>query len=543
MKQSAFRWLLKNAKKRIPVLLLLTAVQIGNALLGVAFALTTRNLIDSAVSGSRDAFLQACLLQGGIILSLVFTQWLSRNLHARLEAELDRDWKKSLLHTLLQGDYAAVSAYHSGELLNRMNNDVRAVNDGMLNILPSCASMVTRILGVLGAMLVLEPVFTGILLSAGAVLLVVTGYARRKLKALHRQVSECEGRVSSILQETLEKLLLVQAMDLEKEMEDRTCRRLDERFHAQRKRKNVSVFANTSVSILYYLAGFGALVWCAARLMTGTMTFGDLTAVTQLVSQVKAPFVNISGILPKYAAMLGSAERLMELELVQTQDTTVPPIERSVYSQMNAICANHLCFSYDRDEILSQLSFRLEKGCFTIVTGPSGKGKSTLLKLLLGIFHPASGELYLDCQGGRIPLQRSTRRLFAYVPQGNLIFSGTIRENLLIAAPMSSDDAIRQATYVSAMDDFLSQLPHGLETMLGESGAGLSEGQSQRLAIARAVLGGAPILLLDEATSALDEETERRVLQRLRALPGRTCIAVTHRPAARDIADTQLDMA
>jgi ATP-binding cassette subfamily B protein len=240
--------------------------------------------------------------------------------------------------------------------------------------------------------------------------------------------------------------------------------------------------------------------------------------------------------------MMGSAERLMELECVNNREVAVEPLDRAVYTRMDAICGENLSFGYDRDEIFSQLSFRLEKGSFAVVTGPSGKGKSTLLKLLLGVFRPTGGALYLDCGGEIISLERSARRLFAYVPQGNLIFSGTIRENLLIAAPNATEEAIAQATYISAMDDFLSQLPQGLDTVLGESGAGLSEGQSQRLAIARAVLGGAPIVLLDEATSALDEDTEKRVLQRIRELPDRTCIAVTHRPAAREMADQQLDM-
>ena len=542
MKKTALGWLLKNIKKRIPALLVLTAANIGNALFGVWFALGTRQVIDAAVSGGRERFWQACLLQGSIILGLILTQWLSRHLHAKLEAELDRDWKKSILHTLLRGDYASVSAYHSGELLNRLNNDVRAVNEGVLNILPNCAAMIARIVGALGAMLALEPVFTGILVAAGAILLVVTGFARRKLKAVHREVSEAEGRVSSIIQETLEKLLLVQAMDLGSEMERRTHTRLDARFKAQRKRKNIGLFANTSISVLYYMAGFGALAWCSVGLLNNTMSFGDLTAVTQLVNQVQAPFVNLSGILPQYAAMLGSAERLMELEHVSDHSAEEKILPRETYESVDAICARGLSFGYDREEILSELSFRLEKGCFAVVTGPSGRGKSTLLKLMLGIFHPDDGKLYLDRGGEEIPLTRSTRQLFAYVPQGNLIFSGTIRENLMIVAPNATEEAIRQATFVSAMDDYLPQLPQGLETVLGESGAGLSEGQSQRLAIARAVLGGAPIVLLDEATSALDEETEKKVLERLRQLPGRTCIAVTHRPTAKDMANAQLDL-
>ena len=222
----------------------------------------------------------------------------------------------------------------------------------------------------------------------------------------------------------------------------------------------------------------------------------------------------------------------MELEEIQGQPVPMEADRDAVYAAMKCLRAENLSFSYDRDEILHNAEFTLPKGAFAAITGASGIGKSTLLKLLLGVFRPESGGLYLDTEEETLPIDRSSRRLFAYVPQGNLLLSGTLRENLTIVNPDATEREIQQAVYVSGMDEFLPQLPLGLDTPLGESGAGLSEGQAQRLAIGRAVLGGAPILLLDECTSALDEETEKTVLQRLRMLPNRTCIAVTHRSAA-----------
>jgi len=184
----------------------------------------------------------------------------------------------------------------------------------------------------------------------------------------------------------------------------------------------------------------------------------------------------------------------------------------------------------------------LPKGSFAVITGQSGIGKSTLLKLLLGIFRPQKGSLYLHTENEKIPVDRRTRRLFSYVPQGNLLFSGTLRENLTLVRPEATEEELNLAIYASAVDEFLPQLPQGLDTVLGESGAGLSEGQGQRLAIARAVLEGAPVLLLDECTSALDEVTEQKVLRRLRALPNRTCIMVTHRPAAIELCNWRLEV-
>ena len=231
----------------------------------------------------------------------------------------------------------------------------------------------------------------------------------------------------------------------------------------------------------------------------------------------------------------------MELDQIQGEPAPMNQDAAAVYDKMEGICAADLCFSYDRDQVFRGATFELPKGTFAVITGASGIGKSTLLKLLLGVFQPESGRLYLH--PGDLKLDRSTRAMFAYVPQGNLLLSGSLRENLTIVRPDATDAEISQAVYVSAMDEFLPQLPAGLDTVLGESGAGLSEGQAQRLAIARAVLGGAPILLLDECTSALDETTEQKVLRRIRALPGRTCIAVTHRPAAMALCDWQLEVA
>ena len=239
--------------------------------------------------------------------------------------------------------------------------------------------------------------------------------------------------------------------------------------------------------------------------------------------------------------MVASAERLMELEAIQGEPAAQGEDPQRLYDRLTAIEAEGLRFSYDRDVILDGASFTLPKGAFAVITGPSGIGKSTLLKLLLGIFRPDSGGLALRCGEEKVPLDRSTRRLFAYVPQGNLLLSGTLRENLTIVRPEATEAEISTALYVSAMEEYLPQLPLGLDTVLGESGAGLSEGQAQRLAIGRAVLGGAPVLLLDECTSALDAETERKVLERIKALPGRTAIAVTHRTAAMDIADWHLE--
>lgn len=541
MKKNTFIWILRRVKRRVPAILLMTLANVGNALLGVLFALGSRGVIDSAVAGDMGLFYAACIRQALVITGILLCLTVMRHMTERLRADLERDWKQSLLHGLLHGDYAAVKNYHSAELLNRLNNDVAKVNDGILSIIPSAAAMVMKLTAAVTVLGILDGRFTLLVVLLGGIVVIATGMMRRRLKNLNKRVSEHDGKVSGFLQEIMEKLLMVQAMDVSTEVERRADALLEDRYVIQRKRKNVSLLTNTGISLMSYGAGFLALAWCAFQMLQGQMSFGSLTAVIQLVNQLQAPFVNLSGVLPKYVAMTASAERLMELEAIQGEPAPHGEDPHDIYREMGSLQAEALSFSYDRDRVLQDVTFSLPKGAFAVITGPSGIGKSTLLKLLLGVFRPESGVLYLECSGKRVPLDRSTRRLFAYVPQGNLLLSGTLRENLTIVAPEATEEQIRQAIYVSDMEEFVSHLPQGLNTPLGESGAGLSEGQAQRLAIGRAVLGGAPILLLDECTSALDEVTEQTVLQRLRELPDRTCIAVTHRPAAIALCDWRLE--
>lgn len=542
MKKSPLLWILRRVRRRIPAIVCMTLAQVGAALFSVFFALGSRGVIDAATTGNSEAFTQACLVQGGIIVGILICSTVYRHLHDRLQADLERDWKRKLLHGLLHGDYAQVSSYHSGELLNRLNNDVNRVNEGILTIFPSAASMLTRLVAAVVVLGVLDGRFTLLIAAAGVLVISLTTIMRKKLKDLNKRVNEHDGKVSGFLQETMEKLLMVQTMDVSQEVERRSDVMLDDRYELQRKRKNISLLTNTGITTMFHGAGFFALVWCSGRMLLGQMSFGSLTAVIQLVNQVQQPFANLSGLMPKYIGMLASAERLIELEQIQGEPEPITQKPADMYRNMDYIKAEGMTFAYDRDEVFHETDFALPKGAFAVITGASGIGKSTLLKLLLGVFRPNSGRLCLAGKDYDQVLDRSTRRLFSYVPQGNLLLSGSLRENLTIVKPDATEEEIQQALYVSAMEDYLPQLPKGLDTVLGESGAGLSEGQAQRLAIARAVLGGAPVLLLDECTSALDADTEQKVLQRLKALPDRTFISVTHRPAAIELCDWRLEV-
>ena len=544
MKQrSVILWLLSRVRHRIPMIVCMLAACGGNALFGVLFALGTKGVVDSAISGEKNAFFHACIIQALIICAMLLSLAVYQFFKDKLIAELDRDWKRSLLSGLLRGEYAKVSAYHSGELVNRLNSDVRILNDGIVGALPNIVTIIVRLVSVVAVLASMAFKFTVFIAMGGMVAVVVTALLRKKLKNLNKKVSQTNGKVLSYLQEAMERLLVIQAMDLADEVDRRADVLFGQRFAIQRHRRNLSLVANTGISFLFQGVGFAALVWCAFHLLQGTMSYGTLMAVTQLVSQLQAPFIGMSSILTQYAAMSAAAERLMELEEIEQEPANKLEDPGNCYGQLEYIGARNLSFAYGEDAVFQNASFSLPKGVFATIVGASGIGKSTLLKLILGIFKPNDGALYLKLEEKEQPLSRDTRGLFAYVPQGNFLFSGTLRENIIISRPQATQEEIDEAIRISCMDQFLPQLPDGLESLLGENGTGLSEGQVQRLAIARAILSDAPILLLDEATSALDSETERQVLQRIAQLPNRTCIAVTHRPAAMELADWHLEVA
>ncbi len=541
-KNSVLRWSLNLIKPWIPALVLLVILNSFSSVLAVWFSLGYRGVIDSATARDGTLFLEACIKQAVLIVAILLNGVVCHHLLEWLRAVMDRDLKKKMLHGLLRGEYAPIAKYHTGSLLSLMNYDLNTFISSILTLLPSVAAMVARLVSAVSVLIAIEPKLTYVVLIAGVIVVVVTGIVRRNLKGLNKRASKAQGKVSGFIQETLEKLLMVQAMDISEVMEERADTLLQERYKIHRKRKNISIISGTCISILAYGSSFGALVFCANGILAGSMTYGTLLAITQLIAQIRGPFTNMSGISPQYAALSAAAERLMELD--EVCDTA--PVERKdtrqLYQDMTALQAQELTFAYDRDRVFDHASFSLPKGSFGVIVGHSGIGKSTLLKLLLGIFPPESGGLYIQGKTECVPVDRTTRRLFAYVPQGNLLLSGTLRDNLLVTKQDATEEELERAIYISAMDAYLPTLPEGLDTVVGENAMGLSEGQAQRLSIARAILSDAPILLLDEATSALDDETEKAVLSRIRELPGKTCIAVTHREAATQIADWSLEM-
>ena len=536
-KKNYLSWICGKIRKRIPVIafkILLTACV---SIAAVLFALVTKGVVNSAILGDQAGLIRFSATLLGLILFQLGGNILLHYLHANLQEDMERDFKQSILHTILRTDYSAICSHHSGDLIQRLDGDAAVIYGAVGTMTTMLVSTVVSLFGAFAALLRLTPVFTIVFCICGALLGAAALLLRRTLKQLSKDSSAATGRVGGFLHESISKLMVVQALDMSREVEKRTDRILDDRWSVRKKQRNMNLLTRTGISTISSFGSLITLVWCAYQLLQGEITPGDVTAITSLVGTLRSSAVNLPMMMPQLFAVSASCDRIMELEALPRQPDPDPAAARSLYETMTGFTAEHLTFAYDRDPVMTDVSLTVPKGGLTVIVGQSGIGKSTLLKLLLGLYRPNSGTLSIDTPDGPIMADRSTRSLFSYAPQGNFLLSGTIRENLTFTNPQASEAEIRAALHASALDEYIDTLPQGLETVLMENGAGLSEGQAQRLSLARAIISGAPVLLLDEVTSALDAATEATVLERICALPGKTCIAVTHRPAALELAD------
>jgi ATP-binding cassette subfamily B protein len=368
---------------------------------------------------------------------------------------------------------------------------------------------------------------------------------------MHRIAQEQEGLVRIFMQEALGSLMVIKAFGREADVQKHNEERMQEHRSARLRKNRFSNMCNIGFGAAMQGAYLFGLIACGWGILNGTMTYGTCTALLQLVGQVQSPLVSITGFLPKMIAALGSAERLMEAgNMADDGGEACAAYDAEEYynAQFEGFKLENIVFSYEEDgqerRVYNDLNLHVMKGECVAVTGPSGCGKSTLLKLLMCLYEPESGQRLLLEKGGERPLNASDRGLFAYVPQGNHWMGGSIRQALTFGeeASMRDDAGLWRALDAACAKDFVAELEDGLDTQLGERGQGLSEGQLQRIAIARAVYSGRPILLLDECTSALDEKTEAWLVETLRSMTDKTIVLVTHRPRALTVCTKRVEM-
>ncbi|WP_170264519.1 ABC transporter ATP-binding protein [Ellagibacter isourolithinifaciens] len=581
-----YAWLFAQSKAqhgRIVALSVLCTVQ---AAVLVDFALACRAVIDQAVAGNIDGLLASAAVLVGVIIAQLVLRLAINSTQERIRARFALELRKSMLDSIFAARFGNVLRFHSGELSNRMFSDVQVVSNGVATIIPSFVSMLMQLVFAIAVLALISPPMVALFAAAALLSFVLARTLRGRLKALHKIVQEKEGAVRVFLQEALEHQLVIRSFGAQPATSARADTLQEDHFTAQMRRRGYSIAANASFSFFFNALYVVALTWCAFELLHGAMSYGTLMAVLQLVARIQAPVSSLSGMLPQLYQTLASAERLMEVAELPHSEGCLPVTAEEFYQRLSGVRMRNLAFSYDDEEAedgpasveeveepvsLACADVFVPKGSFVVVEGPSGSGKSTLFKLLLGAYDadgfayelavgaatsaaaapdvpagsvatgapltdaPASAFAVPACSASQVP-----PGVFAYVPQDNFLFAGSIRENVAFAASDATDDQVKRACEVACAWDFVEELPLGLDTMIGEHGQGLSQGQLQRLAIARAVCSGAPIMVLDEVTSALDDATEAAVLANIASLPGKTIFVAAHRAKAREFATMRL---
>ena len=525
--KKTLKWIFARIRRYFPLILITSAVAAAGALTSVGIALVTKRVFDVATGEITGSLFSAGIMLFGIIAAQVILSAMQSFISAYANGKLILSIRNYLFTTVCKKKYARLSEYHSGDLLNRFTSDTEVLVTSSVSIIPNVVSMATKIIAGIGTMLIMNPYLALIILIFGVSVPAVGRLINKRYKSLHKECQKTEGKTRSFLQECFENIVVIKTFVSETPFIKRLDAYMDKNFRLKMKRTSISVMAHICLYSFFTLGYYAVLVWGAGGIAAGTLTYGTLMAFLQLISQLRAPLQNVSGIMPQYYSALASAERLMELEglpneLVALSDTEMESLKKD----FRTIEVNSVSFSYGGEQILSNCGFSAEQGHITAITGESGSGKSTLFKIMLGLYEPQSGNITVN---GNIEVNTSVRGLFSYVPQGNMVLSGTVRDNITLCNPEISEERLAKAARAAEIYDYISSLPDGFDTVLSERGAGLSEGQIQRISIARALLADAPVLLLDEATSALDEQTETKVLTNIKNMTGKTVLFITHR--------------
>lgn len=541
-KKSALKWLAVNSRSVAAAVALLTVTGIAVAYVSTRFAVAAMYLLDSVTGKSQKSFSE-CVINLAALLALQLLLQMFYTLYdVRVRTEYKNLLQKNLFYTIITRDYLSISKIHSGELINRLTSDIETVYSNVIDIIPGTATLVSGVVFSFFTMLRLDWQLSLICLALGPVVMVCSAVYGRKMKGLYKDCRKSDGKIRSFMQECIQNIIAVKSFCSEKKSLAVARKLQHENYKLNMKRGYISILVN----IMYYLAltaaYYFAVAWCAYKIKAGIMTVGAFTAIVQLVGQIQSPFRDVASVIPKYYATCASAERIMEIEGISSDEDSGTSAKLPSESEFVKISADGVNFSYGDEPVLRDVSFEVKKGEIAVLQGLSGIGKSTLLKIILGIIKPTGGAVTLDFKDLRLPADGGARGLFAYVPQGNLILSGSIRKNIAFFDDSADDEKIISAAKNACIWDFICSLPDGLDTEIGENGAGLSEGQVQRIAIARALYRGAPVILLDEATSALDESTEAQVLENIRKMKSKTCIIITHKDAALKICDKFLKL-
>lgn len=522
------RWLWRELRGNRLQSLLNATLGVADVALSLTQVWAVKHAIDIASGSEQGSIYWAVALMGLIILAnfgvSIAGVWVRNILGVRAQ---NRMQQRMLAH-ILQAEWHSRERHHSGDVLNRLEVDVTTVVTFLTETVPNTLSVVLMFVGAFACMFVMDHTLAVLLVAIMPVFLAVSRIYVGKMRSLTRMVRDSDSHVQSAMQETVQHRMVVKTLEAGDGMVSRLESTQSELRSNVVKRTIFSIFSNFVLNLGFAIGYLVAFLWAAVRMSAGTLTFGGMTAFLQLVNKIQTPARNLTKLAPAFVGVLTAAERLIEL-LEEPLEPQGEPL------RMDAPCGMRLddvTYRYEDGtrDVIKNLSFDFAPGSCTAILGETGAGKTTIVRMLLALARPTSGNIYIYNKVESRELTALMRCNFVYVPQGNTLMSGTIRDNLLLGDPHASEADMWNVLNRSCTD-FVRTLPLGLDTKCGEQGGGLSEGQAQRIAIARALLRNGSIMIFDEATSALDADTECRLLESLLHDNRHTVIFITHRPA------------
>ncbi len=532
------KWLFLYSRPFIGKISIKLILSIFMTLASVGTALLSKMIIDDATQGDiRKAYIFIAVFLGLMVVSQILTV-VTTLLSTMLDEKFSFGIRKQIYEKIINSYWLDVTKYHTGDLMTRMTSDAGNVAQGIVWTIPEIIQLFLELILVFFTLFYFSPLLAIFALLIAPVAAIASFWLGKKLKHLQVKVQESESNYRSFLQESLANLLIVKSFANEDYYIDKLVELREERFSWVYKRTKFSMMSSTVMTMSFQIGFLVALTYGAVQISSGAITFGTMSLFLTMVSRVQAPVMQLVQKIPSVVSVFASSGRIIELQQIaneKKQETTIVPTNIGV--SMKGVS-----FGYSQDSILEKSDLDIKGGEFVAIVGESGIGKTTLIRLLMSFVAENDGEIkYYNEGGDHVLANAGMREFLSYVPQGNTLFSGTIRENLQMGKIKATEEEMYEALRMASVHDFVTQLPDGLDTKIGEKGHRLSEGQAQRIAIARALIRQASFLILDEATSALDEATELAVLQNLQKLqPRPTCLIITHRKSILEYCDREI---
>lgn len=521
------KWIYGNCKFIFPEVFLKIIISASISSVSVYQALVSKNIIDFALLGNLDELKKYIFIFLIISISFLLINPLTTLLSTYATNKLSNKLQFNVFNHVIHSKYSEQSSYHSMDIVTRVTSDISNITTLIVNTIPDIISMIFLLISSFILLFSINPLYAIISIVLFPIFLTISKIYGKKQKAIYKEVQEKEVKYNSFIQESIVNSMILKTFCREKKALNNLNTLQKDRFNSSLKRTKINIITNLMLAFGMNIGYLIVYAIGALAIGTGTITAGSFTALIQLFQKVQSPVYMLASSFPQIISSIGAAERIQEINKLPLETINKNILDKNSFDEIQF---KNVSFAYEKDkEILSDINFNIIRGDSLGIVGGSGQGKTTLLKLILSLAEPNNGSIYVDDD----TINPAHRNMISYVPQGNTLLSGTIKENLMYGNKEIKERDLESALEVSCSSEFIEKLPKGIDTIIGEKGIGISEGQAQRISIARAILRKKPILILDEATSALDIDTEFKLLENLNTLSYKpTTIVVTHRPSA-----------